>query len=67
MSLQGLSAIYRELQTVNMSLVKRIRVACEKDAAVNALVLLDLLARGVPHEIEDSLEELRPMFSAYLE
>jgi len=65
LSLNGLITLYHELQAVNVALADRIRAASQKDTAANAIVLLDLFAKGIPYVIEDSLEELRPLFSAY--
>jgi len=64
--LSGLADLYRELQTVNIALAERVRAASEKDTAANAIVLLDLLAKGLPYTIEDSLQELHEIFSIYL-
>lgn len=65
LDLDGLAEFYRDLQAVNRAMMQRIRSASEKDAAANALVLLDLLAKAMPYSIEDSLEEVRYLFSAY--
>ncbi len=65
LDLTGLAQCYRELQAVNQAMMQRIRNASEKDAAANALVLLDLFAKAMPYSIEDSLEEVRYLFSAY--
>ena len=43
----------------------RIREAITHDAAVNAIVVLDYFVQTMPLVIEDRLEQLRPMFSAY--
>ncbi|KAA3628120.1 MAG: hypothetical protein DWQ09_08235 [Proteobacteria bacterium] len=66
LDLDGLAEFYRNLQAVNQSMMQRIRSASQKDAAANALVLLDLFAKAMPYSIEDSLEEVRYLFSAYL-
>lgn len=65
-TLSGLTKIYRELQRVNIALANRIRAASNQDTATNAVVLLDLFAKGVPYTIEDSLEDLRTLFTSYL-
>lgn len=64
--LDGLVDIYRNVQVVNRALSDRLRAASESDSTVNALILLDLYAKSVPSVIEESLEELRPLFSRYL-
>ena len=43
----------------------RIREANAHDAAVNAIFVLDYFVQTMPLVIEDRLEQLRPMFSAY--
>ena len=65
-NLDGLARIYNQLQQVNIAMVKRIRDASSQDTASNAIVLLDILAKGVPYSIEDSMSEYRDLFSAYL-
>jgi hypothetical protein len=49
---------YRQLGQVNRGLAARLRSAGKEDVSVNAVILLDLLARIVPTNIEDELEEL---------
>lgn len=66
LDLAGLAEFYHNLQAVNQAMMQRIRSASEKDAAANALVLLDLFAKAMPYSIEDSLEEVRYLFGAYL-
>ncbi len=65
--LTGLGEIYRNLQQVNRGLAARLREACKQDATVNAVVILDMLAKVVPYALEDSLNELTPIFASYLE
>ncbi|MBU0753121.1 MAG: hypothetical protein KJ787_02395 [Gammaproteobacteria bacterium] len=62
-TLDGLAAAYRELHTVNVAMAQRLRDASGQDAAVNAVVLLDLFAKAVPWSIEESLESLGPLFA----
>ncbi len=66
MSLSGLSAIYKNLQLINTALANRVRAASVEDAAVNAIVLLDLFAKTIPYTVEESLQELEHLFDAYL-
>jgi hypothetical protein len=63
--LNGLVDIYHNLQIVNTFLAKRLRSASDSDATVNAVVLLDLLAKSLPYSITDSLQEVRYLFSVY--
>ncbi|RMG97707.1 MAG: hypothetical protein D6708_01170 [Candidatus Dadabacteria bacterium] len=60
--LAGLERVYRRVQEVNRCLAERLRAATRGDAAVNAVVLLDLLAKAVPWSIQETLDELRPWF-----
>ncbi|HHD56516.1 MAG TPA: hypothetical protein ENK89_02415 [Desulfobulbaceae bacterium] len=64
---QGLKQAYKDLATVNKSMIKRLRAASEKDSSVNALVNLDLHARIIPIIFEESLEELRTLYASYLQ
>lgn len=65
MGLEGLASIYRNMQIVNNYMADRIRAASETDSSVNALILLDMHAKTLTYVIEDYLDELRDMFSAY--
>ena len=64
--LDGLETIYEQLQEVNRHIARRLREGTSGDSMVNAVVLLDMLARALPWAIQDRVEELRPLFSAYL-
>ncbi|QQR89671.1 MAG: hypothetical protein IPJ88_15970 [Myxococcales bacterium] len=64
--LGGLTKIYRAMQKVNMALAARFRAATETDSSVNALVLLDTYAQTMPLMIEDSLDDIRHVFSSWL-
>ncbi len=65
--LEGLKKVYQNIQVVNKALATRLRAACEQDAAVNAVILLDLFAKEIPYSIDDALEDIRFMFEPYLE
>ena len=65
MELEGLADIYQNMQVINIALAKRIRAASETDSSVNALVLLDMHAKTVFYVVDEYLEGLKPMFSAY--
>lgn len=65
--LAGLKHLYDALHLVNRSMAARLRAIIRKDSAVNAVVLLDLFAKSLPYSIEESLEEIRYPFKAYLE
>jgi hypothetical protein len=63
--LKHLRQHYDELQTVNFAMAARLRAASEKDGALNALVLLDSLAKTLQFSIDDALEAIRPVFDYY--
>jgi len=60
--LKGLSRHYDRLREVNEKLASRLRVAIREDAAVNAVVMLDMFAQVIPDVIDDALEEIRYVF-----
>lgn len=60
--MQGLKRSYAALHLVNVALAKRLRAASSQDAAVNAVVRLDMFAKAVPYSIDDFLDPLRPFF-----
>ncbi|MGL1864197.1 MAG: hypothetical protein OCC46_16875 [Pseudodesulfovibrio sp.] len=66
-NLSGLSALYAHVEIVNLHISNRIRAVTSKDASVNAIVLLDFFAKNMPYVIEDHLEDIRHVYSAYLD
>lgn len=62
LELDGLKKIYREIHTLNIAMASRLRAISDKDATVNAMILLDLFAKTLPYSIEDSLEEIGYLF-----
>jgi hypothetical protein len=65
LELKGLANIYYNIQLINKAIAKRLGAISDKDAALNALVLLDTFAKTVPYSIEESLEEIRYLFTPY--
>lgn len=63
-TLAALTQRYRTLHEINMAMAQRLRDAGTDDAAVNGVVLLDLLAKAIPFSVGESLESLRPLFAA---
>lgn len=57
---------YEELHTVNRGITRRLGAATRNDPARNAVVLLDTYTTLLPNAIDQSLEELRPLFRALL-
>ncbi len=64
--LQGLKQIYDNMQLVNTAIAVRLRAASKTDASVNAIIMLDMYAKAIPYVIEESLEEIRYLFTPYL-
>jgi hypothetical protein len=65
--LEGLTKIYSNIQIMNEAMAARLRAVSEKDVAVNSLVILDVFAQTVPFVIEESLEEIRYLFTPYFQ
>lgn len=60
-SLQSMVTTYKNLAILNRSLAERLRDQTS-DSAINAIVLLDILARGVKFELDEQLMVLRDYF-----
>lgn len=65
--LKGLSDIYANMQQINTAMAERLRAAESRDGTVNAIILLDLFAKAMPSVIDDSLDELKYLFTPYLD
>ena len=61
-----LNNIYQGLHEVNTHCAMRLRHGASNDSTVNAVVLLDMLAKSMPYAIEESLEELGHLFHPFL-
>ncbi len=66
MALEGLVKIYDDVTQLNDYMVERVRSATSKDSAVNALVHLDVFAKFLTPPLEDSLEQIKHIFSPFL-
>ncbi|HEX5394041.1 MAG TPA: hypothetical protein VFW68_12200 [Rhodocyclaceae bacterium] len=64
--LEGLRRVYEQLHEVNVAMAKRLSTAAAEDASVNAVILLDVLAKAMPDSIGTALEELEYLFQPYL-
>jgi hypothetical protein len=62
----GLLQIYERVNIVNRAFAERLRAASELDAALNAIVALDMHTMVMPMAIDDSLADLRDLFAPYL-
>jgi hypothetical protein len=65
-TLEGLRAIYRKVEVLNAHMADRIREVIHQDAAVNAIVVLDVFAKNAFVELDDQLGQLEPLFAPYL-
>lgn len=61
--LDGLDQAYRNLDELNRCFVERFRADSRSDAPVNAMVLLQVLAKGMNWELDDELEAIAPLFN----
>jgi len=61
----SLAEIYQNLHVVNRGMARRLGAAMSTDPAQNAMALLDSYTALLPAAIEDSLEELRPLFEGW--
>jgi hypothetical protein len=66
LDLSGLGDIYANINIVNMHVAERLRGVCQKDSSLNALTLLDVFAQMLPLQFDQPLEDLVPLFDAYL-
>jgi hypothetical protein len=64
--LDGLINIYYDVARLNDHMVERVRSATSKDSAVNALVHLDVFAKFLTPPLEDSLDQIKHIFSPFL-
>ncbi len=64
--LKGLQEIYKEVNTVNKGMTARLHQATEKDANINAVVILHSFGDGINYFIESGLSDLEPMFEVFL-
>lgn len=62
LDLKGLIKIYNEIQKVNLGMADRLRSLRAKDANINALIILDVFAKELPSNIEQSLKPLEYLF-----
>lgn len=67
LSLKGLHALYQQASEVNRNLSERLRSEQREDSAVNAIVILDMFAKGLPPQFDSMLDELGQSFAPYLD
>lgn len=64
--LNGLLEYYKAINIVNKGMSNRLAKASERDANVNAVVILHSFSDGISYFVQDGLEEIEPMFSVFL-
>jgi hypothetical protein len=64
--MKHLQGIYRAVNLVNKGMTTRLLKATEKDANVNAVVILHSFGDGINYFIESGLAELEPMFAVFM-
>lgn len=65
--LKGLQEIYKEVNTVNKAMTGRLHRATQKDANINAVVILHSFGDGITYFIENGLTDIEPMFEIFLQ
>jgi hypothetical protein len=60
--LNGLRNIYQNIEVINKSVARRLRIAITADSSVNAIVILDMFAKAFPHFIDKSWDKLSCLF-----
>jgi Domain of unknown function (DUF6901) len=64
--LKNLSEIYKAVSFVNRGISKRVSNASNKDANVNAVVILHSVGESLPYIIENGLNDIEPLFAEYV-
>ena len=54
----------QNIEVVNKSIAKRIRSVISADSSVNAIVILDMFAKALPHYIDEPWDKLGRLFEA---
>ncbi len=65
-TLTKLLEYYKAINLVNKGMSDRLAKASERDATVNAIVILHSFGDGISYFIRDGLRDLEPMFSVFL-
>jgi hypothetical protein len=66
MDLTGIHHFYEQVAVVNKGIADRLRCERREDGSVNAIVLLDMFVKSMPMLLDDTLLELRPLFTPYV-
>ncbi|CAA7617771.1 conserved hypothetical protein [Candidatus Terasakiella magnetica] len=62
-TLDGLKGKYQDLSIMNAALGNRIRNSVKRDAALNAVIILDLFAQIAPDNIDNGFEDILETFT----
>jgi Domain of unknown function (DUF6901) len=65
--LSKLLKYYKEINLVNRGMSDRLAKASERDATVNAIVILHSFGDGISYFVDGGLKEFEPMFSVFLD
>ncbi len=66
LELRELVQIYGDVAHLNDYMVERLRAASTRDSTVNALVHLDIFAKFLTPPLDDSLNQIKPIFDPFL-
>jgi hypothetical protein len=67
LSMQGLHRLYEQVNEVNHKMAERLRCDEREDGAINAIVILDMFAKGLPPQFDALLDELGALFGSFLD
>jgi hypothetical protein len=67
MDLEGIHKFYEQVATVNKGIANRLRSEKREDGSINAIVLLDMFVKSMPMLLDETLSELKPLFTPYVE
>ncbi len=65
--MNDLSKAYESIQDVNIGMANRLRSISQKDAGVNAVIVLDVFAKELPFTILSGLEKLAHLYDVFIE
>lgn len=65
--MRGLQQLYKQIAEVNRRMADRLRATRREDGSVNAIVILDMFAQGLPLHFNTLLGDLEPLFEAYMD
>lgn len=67
LTLRGLHEKYDQVSEVNRRMAQRLRAVPREDGAINAIVILDMFAKGLPPQFDALLSDLSHAFSPFLD